>query len=73
MNISKAKRNKVKRMSRPKNETVAKYHKEHFKRYTLNLRNDDDAALLEYIESSEIPVSELFRQAFIHYMRGNDQ
>lgn len=60
-------------MGKTKKETVAKYHREHLKRYTVNLRRDDDADLIEYIEGSNIPVSELFRQAFLLYMRRGNQ
>lgn len=55
-------------MGKAKNETVAKYHREHFNTYSLNFRRDEDADLLEFIDNSEVPVSEIFRQAFRLYM-----
>lgn len=55
-------------MGRPKNETVAKYHKEHLKRYCLMFRRDEDADLIDYITDSDIQVSELFRLAMRMYM-----
>ena len=57
-------------MGKAKNETVAKYHAEHFKTYRLSLRKDTDAELLEYIQKSDIPVTELFRSALRMYMGG---
>ena len=56
------------KMGKAKNETVAKYHAEHFKRYCLMLRKDEDEALINYIMDSDIQVSELFRQAMRMYM-----
>lgn len=55
-------------MGKAKNETVAKYHKEHLKRYCLMLRKDDDEHLINYIAESDIQVSELFRRALRMYM-----
>lgn len=61
-------KNGSKKMSRPKNETVAKYHKEHLKRYHLMFRRDEDEQLLNCISESDLQVSELFRRAMRMYM-----
>lgn len=55
-------------MGRPKNETVAKYHKEHLKRYHLMFRRDEDETLLEYIAECGMSPTELMRQAMRAYM-----
>lgn len=57
-------------MGKAKNETVAKYHAEYLKTYYLMLRRDEDEALLQYIEDSDLKPSELFRRALREYMKG---
>ena len=61
-------KSRSKKMSRPKDETVAKYRKAHIQRYRLMFRRDEDAELIEYVEQSELSTSELFRRAMRLYM-----
>lgn len=56
-------------MARPKNETVAKYHKEHFKSYDVSFRFDTDEALIDYMqEHADIGTTEILRRALEYYM-----
>lgn len=56
-------------MGKAKPETVAKYHKEHLRKFCVMFRRDEDEAILEYLEQCGERPSDVLRKAMRMYMK----